>query len=568
MTTMTIDNAMQLATQWQAEGQLAAAEKILNRILQATPNHAQAWHLLGVMAHQVGKTSLGIELIQKALAIEPTIALFHSNLGEMHRQLCALDLSIMCGQRAVTLAPNVAIFLSNLGVAYYDAKDYERAESCHRRALELNPHQSNSLNNMGSLHKERKNLTEAKRYYQAAILSSPHYADPLNNLGALLVTEQQFAHALELLNRAITLSPEFPDAHCNLGFAYHGLDNNDMAWPYFQRALQLRPHYAEAYIGLSKIHSKKNDFETAKCHAQRAIELNPHNAEFYQCLAEICREQCETKEALSYLDHALSIDPELGSAQISKGNLLVELGEVIAAEALLSSAKNDPSAATQLSAHCSLVQLRTVKPNDQSMRALLAIANNRAHLAPSQQEYLHFSLGKCYDDIGQYATAFEHFNLGCQHGAGELSHLSIITDRSVETPTGARRYPENIFYLTPTACRAIADEYLRCLQHHAPTATRITDKMPGNFVTIGLIHALLPNAKIIHVERNPIDTCLSCYTKLFQHGQFFSYDLIELAQFYADYQRLMAQQALFKCETPFTPHPSSDGDVLNRNLRH
>ena len=64
--------------------------------------------------------------------------------------------------------------------------------------------------------------------------------------------------------------------------------------------------------------------------------------------------------------------------------------------------------------------------------------------------------------------------------------------------------------------------------------------MPGNFVTIGLIHALLPNAKIIHVERNPIDTCLSCYTKLFQHGQFFSYDLIELAQFYADYQRLMA----------------------------
>ena len=606
MTTMTIDNAMQLATQWQAEGQLAAAEKILNRILQATPNHAQAWHLLGVMAHQVGKTSLGIELIQKALAIEPTIALFHSNLGEMHRQLCALDLSIMCGQRAVTLAPNVAIFLSNLGVAYYDAKDYERAESCHRRALELNPHQSNSLNNMGSLHKERKNLTEAKRYYQAAILSSPHYADPLNNLGALLVTEQQFAHALELLNRAITLSPEFPDAHCNLGFAYHGLDNNDMAWPYFQRALQLRPHYAEAYIGLSKIHSKKNDFETAKCHAQRAIELNPHNAEFYQCLAEICREQCETKEALSYLDHALSIDPELGSAQISKGNLLVELGEVIAAEALLSSAKNDPSAATQLSAHCSLVQLRTVKPNDQSMRALLAIANNRAHLAPSQQEYLHFSLGKCYDDIGQYATAFEHFNLGCQlkrrridyrseeqtqfflriienfteeniarlrnsasdstlpifvlgmprsgttlveqiiashpavHGAGELSHLSIITDRSVETPTGARRYPENIFYLTPTACRAIADEYLRCLQHHAPTATRITDKMPGNFVTIGLIHALLPNAKIIHVERNPIDTCLSCYTKLFQHGQFFSYDLIELAQFYADYQRLMA----------------------------
>ena len=63
--------------------------------------------------------------------------------------------------------------------------------------------------------------------------------------------------------------------------------------------------------------------------------------------------------------------------------------------------------------------------------------------------------------------------------------------------------------------------------------------MPYNFITIGLIHALFPNAKIIHVERDPIDTCLSCYTKLFTEGQLYSYDLTELGQYYQCYKRIM-----------------------------
>lgn len=604
---MTIDEAMRMASQLQHEGQLARAEEIINRILQLNPTHAHALHLLGIIAHQVGKIPLAIQLIEKALSHDATVAVFHSNLGEMHRQRQNLEESIACNQRAVQLDPHSAVALSNLGVAYYDAKQYAQAEACHQQALALNPQQGNSLNNMGSLHKERKNLEEARRYYQAAIASSPTYADPLNNLGAIMVTEQQFDQAIELLKRAITLTPAFADAHCNLGFAYRGLDKNDMALPHFQHALQLRPHYAEAYIGLSKIHSAKNEFEAAERCAKQAIEIDPSKAEFYQCLAEIYSEQGATTQALTYFDQALSMDPESGNAQMSKGNFLMELGEVDTAEALLSRATSAHSSSTQLAAHCSLIQLRTIKPNDQSMQALLSIAaNNIEKLAPNQREYLHFSLGKGYEDIGEWSAAFEQFTRGCQlkrsrihyssdeqaqftqritkhftkdtierlrrsanfsalpifvlgmprsgttlieqilashpqvHGAGELNNLSIITHRTVENATGTHSYPENMIYLTPTECRAMADEYLACLQSHAPSATRITDKMPGNFVAIGFIHALFPHAKIIHVERNPIDTCLSCYTKLFRNGQFFSYDLAELGHFYIHYQRIMA----------------------------
>lgn len=605
-TQMTTDNAMRHAAQLQAEGQLARAEEIINQILHVQPTHAHALHLLGVIAHQVGKTSLAVQLIQKALMSDETVALFHSNLGEMHRQLHALDLSIECGLRAVKLDPQSVIALSNLGVAYYDAKQYEQAEIFHQRVLALNPEQSHSLNNMGSIHKARNNIEEAKCFYQAAIASSPGYVDPLNNLGALLVTEQQFNQAIELLNRAIALSPSFAEAHCNLGFAYLGLDHEDRALGHFQSALQLRPEYAEAYIGLGKVYRAKTELLVAERYAKQAIEINPSKAEFYQFLAEIYTDQGETQQALIYFEKALSMDPTSGSVLVSKANLLLELGEASAAEALLSQAVTDSSKMTQLSAHCSLVQLRTVKPHDQSMQTLLSLLGNRDHLSPNQREFLHFSLGKCYEDIGEWSTAFEYYTKGCQlkrsrihyssaehqqftlsiaqsftkdtierlrasanssalpifivgmprsgttlveqiiashpsvYGAGELNHLSTITACTVESPMGEMGYPGNVVYLTPSRCRAIADEYITCLQRHAPTASRITDKMPGNFMVIGLIHALLPEAKIIHVERNPIDTCLSCYTKLFRQGQLFSYDLTELGQYYVNYRRIMA----------------------------
>jgi hypothetical protein len=261
---------------------------------------------------------------------------------------------------------------------------------------------------------------------------------------------------------------------------------------------------------------------------------------------------------------------------------------------------------TQLPLHYSLVQLRKITPDDRSMQALVSIAPQVHQLSFPQQEYLHFALGKCYDDIGEYSKAFEHFEKGCKlkrstltystedqiqqinriikcftnekidalrqsanhlavpifilgmprsgttlieqiiashpnvHGAGELIHLSQITSRKINTPQGLFTYPENINHLKPEGLHAIADEYLACLQAYAPGASHITDKMPGNFVLIGLIHSLFPNAKIIHVERNPIDTCLSCYTKRFSHGQAFSFDLKELGFYYASYQHLMS----------------------------
>jgi hypothetical protein len=121
------------------------------------------------------------------------------------------------------------------------------------------------------------------------------------------------------------------------------------------------------------------------------------------------------------------------------------------------------------------------------------------------------------------------------HGAGELPDLLSIVRQDITGNT----FPENVPLLDPSMLTSWGNDYIDRLNRIAPDARRITDKMPGNFLAVGLIHLMLPNAKIIHVRRDPIDTCISCLTTLFKQGHAFTYDLAELGRYYVDYARLM-----------------------------
>lgn len=595
---------MDEATQLQSEGKLEQAEIILNRILAMNPTHAYALHLLGIIAYQVGKITLGIQLIEQAIQSNPQVALFHSNLGEMHRQLNATHLSIQCGQYAVMLDPNSATAWSNLGIAYYDAKQYEQAEDCHKRALVFNPRLSCSLNNLGSIYKAQEKTKPAMEFYQAAIAASPHFVEPFNNLGVLFLQQQEFKQALECLHHAILLAPDFADAHCNLGLALLGLEQCDKALMHFEKVLQLKPDYAEAYYGFAKVYLYQHHFTEAEHHIRKAVMINPQKVEFYQLLAEIYHEQGHYTEALNHLDRALLMDSISPSLYLSKGNILMEMGEIAQAEAQFLKAATDPSIDTQVMAYYCLVQLRKNKPENANLNNLLSMVNHPT-LSSSKLEYLYFALGKCYDDVGEWGKAFEYFSEGCRvkrqrityniaeqiqfthklihcftqqtidylrpfanpsalpvfivgmprsgstlveqilsthpqaYGAGELKYLNHLIQCPVRNQQTTVYYPENILQLSPETCRAIANQYVSYLRNFSSGAVRITDKMPHNFIAIGLIYALFPNAKIIHVQRNPMDTCLSCFTKLFTEGQLYSYDLAELGQYYQCYSLIM-----------------------------
>ncbi|MDD2686786.1 MAG: sulfotransferase [Gallionella sp.] len=594
--------AFALATEHQAQGHLPQAEHLLRQILQQQPNHAPSLHLLGVIAHQCGKQALAAELIHRAIEQHSDVALFHANLCEILRQLKQWDKAIEHGERAIALAPSMAMAHSNLGIVYYDCKDGDRAEMCQRTALALEPDFAPSLNNMGNIYRERKQHGEALAWYRKAVAANPAYLEPLNNLGALLLEEDRVSKAHDALAQALRLHPNYAESVCNMGGVHLALEQNEAALAHFQRALALRPAYIEAQMGLAKALQALEALSEAEAAALHALQLDPKNVKAHTLLAEIYAESARPDQAEAEYLLTLALDPDNDDALLGLGHLCTENGQLERAEALFQ--KSLSLKPDNLAAHIHLVQVKKVNDGDVHFAALCEHEKTASALSENRKMSLHFALGKCYDDTRNYDQAFPHFLAGCKikrakidhdpntaasqladlkslfskayidslrgggnptslpvfvlgmprsgttlteqiiashpdvYGAGELPDLLRIAHR--KTAPDINSFPANLGYLKRDILNAWADEYIDSLQAKNPRAARITDKMPANFLLVPLIHLMLPNAKIIHVNRNPVDTCLSCFTRLFHRKQEHTYDLAELGRYYADYARMMA----------------------------
>jgi tetratricopeptide (TPR) repeat protein len=598
---ITVDQAMALASQHHAAGRLLQAEIQLRHILNAQPRHAFALHLLGVIAHQAGKTDEGMRQIRRAIESLPTVAQFHANLAEMCRLTGQLDEALKHGRAAVALDPQSATAHSNLGIALYDSKALDEAEACQKRALALDPRLAPALNNLGSIQRDRKDREGAAAYYRKTLEVAPDHLESISNLGAVLCELDQPEEALRVLAHALQLNPNYAEAHCNIANAFLLLEQFDKALFGFNRALALRPEYPEALQGLARVNQEKGDLAAAEAMANRALTLAPAKPEIYSLLGGIHLEMGQVAKAGQDYDKALEIDPVLVSAHLGRGQMLMEQGKMEESEACFRHALElDPD---NFAARLSLAQVRKVKEGDDNMAALEIEAAKMDSLPEPRALSLNFALGKCYDDTKQYDKAFTHYLEGCRlkrkriqysaddtdltvdnisalfskgwidnlrgegcpsdlpvfvlgmprsgttlteqiiashpqaFGAGELHDLLDIACRGPDG-TGTE-YPTVLRNITPDGLRRMGEQYVARLRAHNDSAIRITDKMPANFNCLGLIHLMLPNAKIIHVKRNPVDVCLSGFTRLFNRSQHHSYDLVEMGRYYRSYARLM-----------------------------
>jgi tetratricopeptide (TPR) repeat protein len=597
---VSLDQAMQVASAHQSAGRLQEAERILQLILQSSPENAHALHLLGVVAHQANRPKLATDLIAKAIAIDTDVALFHSNMAEMCRQQGRLDEAIRHGERAVALEPTLASAHSNLGVALYDAKEYDRAETCHLRALALVPGMLQSLNNLGSIERARKNKSGAEQWYRQALLAHPDYLESLSNLGAVLVEADRADEAVPVLENALRLNANYPEALCNLGLARLKQDRIEQAVVLLQRSLQLKPDYPEAMIGLARALSDQDRLPEAEALLRQLNRIAPRNTDAWCQLGSLLMEAGEADQSRAAFESALAIDPELSDALSGLGNLQLEAGKIDEAEQLLKRAiAIDPDC---VGARFHLVQVKKVKAGDDNLACLIDKLSMIDTLPQDQRVSLHYALGKAYDDLKEYDLAFPHFMAGANikrgklyydadvdaartyritqvadrafikrlkgagdpsdlpvfvlgmprsgttlteqiiashpevHGAGELRDLMDIVQRQESSNMS---YPDNLSGLDKATLTSWGRDYVARLRARAPDARRITDKMPANYMALGLIPLMLPGAKIIHVKRNPVDTCVSCFTRLFNRHQDATYDLAELGQHYVDYTKLM-----------------------------
>jgi len=224
---------------------------LYRQILAAQPDHADALHLLGVLALGGGHYDVAEDLIGQAIAVAPRNPIYRSNLGNALRQRGQLDEAIASYQQALALKPDYAEALTNLGVAWKEKGRLDDAIGCYQRALALRPSYPDAHNNLGNALTDRGRLDEAVDCFQQALTLQPENAGTYYNMATARLKQGRLEEALACYQRALTLRPAFADAWYNQGNTLQKLGRRQEAIACYQRAVALRPDFAEAHYNMA-----------------------------------------------------------------------------------------------------------------------------------------------------------------------------------------------------------------------------------------------------------------------------------------------------------------------------
>jgi tetratricopeptide (TPR) repeat protein len=496
---------------------------LYERALHINPGLSAAQNNLGNALQELGECAQAVEWYRRALASRPDDADIHCNLGNALRQLGELDEAISCTHRAVALAPRFSMAHNNLGLALAARGRREEAAASFREASRLDAHSVEALNNLGNV---------------------------LRDLG-------ECREALAAYRRAVELDPQRTDSHCRLGEALFESGPTAESEASFRRALTLQ-RQPRAHVGLATALRLLGRAGEAEASCRAALAEEPRSVEALSLLGDLCADRGEFAEAHELFERALAINAD------------------------------SPAVLCSIAAH------RRMTSGDgawlQRAQALLA-----GQLPLAHEVGLRFALGKYHDDLRQYQQAFSHYRqanelskrYGPQYRGEELSgqidavisacnaawlrephrgaSASQLPVFVIGMPRSGTSLIEQILASHPAVHGAgevsfwdgayqaftaagdaagvgsladLARDYLERLTPSAGAALRVVDKMPANFLYAGLIHAVFPQARILHVQRHPIDTCLSIYFQNFRDMRAYACDLQSLAHYYREYVRV------------------------------
>ncbi|MBV9568115.1 MAG: tetratricopeptide repeat protein [Hyphomicrobiales bacterium] len=598
-----VDQALTLAVDHFRSGRLEDAGKLCQRILAVAPRHAPTLHLYGIIAYRGGALPESIRLLRQAIAADGDVAHYHADLGEILRLNGERDEALVSARRALDLNPNNSQAHSNLGSLHYEGGEFDEALTFFERVIALEPRSADAYCNLGNTLRARGNVTEAAAAYRRAIALRPGYAAAFNNLGTALRELNQLEEAENAYRQSLALNPNDPITINNLALALRDLERFEEASALLQASLSLAPGNAKTLTYVALIRLDQNRPEEAHRVAQKAVADLPDDPETLNAMGLSLYELGHAEEALAFYRRALACRSNFAGACNNMGNVFKQagaLGEAYAAYSRslaidprqadvfvnltdLRKVKADDPCVAQMEA---MARDMDALPRIARMRLHFALAKAHDDLGNADEAFQHMRKGNAlkraqiiYDEPAALAffdriresfdakliktksgngdpSPLPIFVLGMPrsgttlveqilashpdvHGAGELAEMSAIVGRFTARDGEPLCFPEAVQAMASGDFTRLGREYASRLRRYSATATRITDKMPSNFCFVGLIHLSLPQARIVHVMRDPLDTCLSCFSRLFSAEQNHTYDLAELGRYYRKYAELM-----------------------------
>jgi tetratricopeptide (TPR) repeat protein len=544
------------------------AKDACTRLVNRDPDDIAAWEMLAGINLQRGNPRAAIDNYRQVLRLKPEHHNVHYSLG--------------------------MILLNEI-------RDPAAAELHLRRAIELNPANVDAHVMLGFLLGQRGSLVESALCSRKALELNPDHYGALTNLGQVLREQGKLTKALDCYSRACRQKPDEAGSWLNLGSVFGLRMEYGKAIDCYRKAHKLKPNAAGILHALAKLLRLTGDFRGAIncCHA--ALKIEPNIIRHYVELGDshICIGNYD--EALKSYNHVLSHDADNIPAIVGKARILERHRKyrdaVRLLEPLLCGATTDFRVAIDY-AHLS----RHFHHHKEAI-ALMETVLDRGNVNLVNRAELHFATGRLYEDVNEYEKAFSHikagndlrdanFDPGQHHdyisaliqvfgvpslsrlphagndskrpifivgmprsgtslveqilasnrsiyGAGELNEMNRIVSILPAMTRAKTKYPFCIAELTQDTADRLASDYLSRIDRLSSATAYVTDKMPTNYLHLGLIELLFPGARVIHCKRDPLDTCVSNYFRNFTGNLPFSYRLDHLGAYYNEYARLM-----------------------------
>jgi tetratricopeptide (TPR) repeat protein len=487
------------------KGALKQADELCRQVLVARRDHPDAFSLLGAIYHQAGRVDEAIAWLREAVRAEPQNAQYHNNLGVYCTHAQQMHEAVACYQLALRLRPDFAEVHNNLSYAYYSLGRAEDARVCAEQALRLRP----------------------------------NFAEAHNHLGLALMELSRAEQAAEHFRKALRLEPRLPAVHRNLGNALRELGRPLEAMAEYQEAIRHDPSFAEAHSDAGEVLKELGRFDEALAHLREAARIKPDYALVYWNLTEfsshgmcsLSEQQVEHLQSLTRNDRLSILDRSVAHMTLGKvfdrrEHWDTAFSHFRQGNALRMKWLEETGRKFDVEDHRALVS-KLIDTFDEGF-----FQKKRA--TPSDSELPVFVVG-----MPRSGTSLVQQILSTHSqvvGADELWDITqIVINLQRQAKPG---YPACMDSMPAPRLHNLAGIYLDRIAKAGGPAVRVIDKMPQNFLHLGVIALLFPRSRVIHCRRDPFDVCLSCYFQNFNRVDF-SWSLEDLGQYHVEYERLM-----------------------------
>jgi len=468
------------------------ALKLCEQILENFPEDVNALEIAAYAAANQNRSDAA-DFLARLTRLVPGNANLYHDLGLMLGNSARLEESVTALQQAIALAPNQAEFHSSLALALNRVGKQDDATLMARRAVALAPDAPQAQNTLGIVLEACGALPEAIAAYKMATTQAPDYDIAWSNLAQAFEQNGQFEGAISAFERVLHINPAQTEILVAMGETQIGLGRFEDAERTFRQALTIDPGFTKAYVNLARIYlCSDGDVDKMTALLKHPNISDTDKVDLNFSLGETYDRQKKFDAAYRHFSTACRLHRKLNSFSLEDHEAHVtSLKKIFTAEVL---------------ATPSPTNVDTSKP-------IFIVGMPRS--GSTLVEQIFASHSQVYG-LGEVSW-FED----------ELINHNLVSGYSIENQLDISQLAD------------VAQGYLDRLQTSGSKVCYVTDKMLDNYLFLGFIHLALPDAKIIHTRRNPIDTCLSSFTRFFTNGMIYSFDQRELGRVYALYWELM-----------------------------